>query len=238
MLDQETKERLQDRYYPELEDKVFGPLHEILSSPRFDNASVLDAGCGPGSWILEQYKDRYKHLVGLDLYKADNTMADSFVLGTLEWMPFAAATFDLVLCYVVLEHVQEPTHVFAEFSRVLKPGGTLIFKTPAAYAPTSLLTRLLPYRAHCTLKGLIGIEETEIFPTYFRCNTLQALKRLLRRNHLVPEQLLKIDQTYAYLSFNPLTYRLGLLYSRGIQRPGFDWLRNGIVGVCVKEARS
>src|SRR5215208_1201286 len=42
-------------------------------------------------------------------------------------LPFADATFDLVLGHAVLHHLPDLERSFAEFLRVLRPGGTLFF---------------------------------------------------------------------------------------------------------------
>jgi len=42
-------------------------------------------------------------------------------------LPFADASFDLVLGHAVLHHLPELDKAFAEFARVLRPGGTLLF---------------------------------------------------------------------------------------------------------------
>ncbi len=42
-------------------------------------------------------------------------------------LPFADATFDLLLGHAVLHHLPELDRAFAEFARVLRPGGTLLF---------------------------------------------------------------------------------------------------------------
>src|SRR3954451_11984331 len=42
-------------------------------------------------------------------------------------LPFADETFDLVLGHAVLHHLPDLDRCFAEFFRVLKPGGTLFF---------------------------------------------------------------------------------------------------------------
>ncbi len=44
-----------------------------------------------------------------------------------ERLPFADASFDLVLGHAVLHHIPDLPRAFAEFARVLAPGGTLVF---------------------------------------------------------------------------------------------------------------
>jgi ubiquinone/menaquinone biosynthesis C-methylase UbiE len=44
-----------------------------------------------------------------------------------EVLPFADASFDLVLGHAILHHIPDLSQAFAEFHRVLKPGGTVVF---------------------------------------------------------------------------------------------------------------
>lgn len=44
-----------------------------------------------------------------------------------ERLPFADESFDLVLGHAVLHHIPDLSQAFAEFARVLAPGGTLLF---------------------------------------------------------------------------------------------------------------
>jgi SAM-dependent methyltransferase len=44
-----------------------------------------------------------------------------------EQLPFAGASFDLVLGHAVLHHIPDLARAFSEFERVLAPGGTLLF---------------------------------------------------------------------------------------------------------------
>jgi ubiquinone/menaquinone biosynthesis C-methylase UbiE len=44
-----------------------------------------------------------------------------------EALPFADASFDLVLGHAILHHIPDLPKAFAEFLRVLKPGGTVVF---------------------------------------------------------------------------------------------------------------
>lgn len=50
--------------------------------------------------------------------------------GEITGLPFDAACFDLVVACDVIEHVDDDRRAFAELSRVLKPGGRLIFSVP------------------------------------------------------------------------------------------------------------
>jgi SAM-dependent methyltransferase len=44
-----------------------------------------------------------------------------------EQLPFADESFDLVFGHAVLHHIPDLPRAFGEFSRVLRPGGTLLF---------------------------------------------------------------------------------------------------------------
>src|SRR5262249_28290170 len=54
----------------------------------------------------------------------------SFYQAALERLPFAAASFDYLCSHEVIEHVEDPAVVLAEFLRVLKPGGVCAIATP------------------------------------------------------------------------------------------------------------
>ena len=49
--------------------------------------------------------------------------------GVGERLPYGDASFDIVFCCDVLEHVQDLPKVISEISRVLKPGGVFIYDT-------------------------------------------------------------------------------------------------------------
>ncbi|MBV8210701.1 MAG: class I SAM-dependent methyltransferase [Burkholderiaceae bacterium] len=45
-------------------------------------------------------------------------------------IPVADASFDVIVCTEVLEHVPEPTMVLREFARILRPGGRVLLSAP------------------------------------------------------------------------------------------------------------
>jgi SAM-dependent methyltransferase len=92
---------------------------------------ALDAACGTGrhSRYLTQLGHR---VVGVDtsmdmLAKARAAAPDVlFCQGDLHALPVGDRAVDLVVCALALAHVPQLTGVFAEFARVLSPGGHLV----------------------------------------------------------------------------------------------------------------
>jgi SAM-dependent methyltransferase len=88
-------------------------------------ASVLEVGTGEGR-VLTRLRRRYPdaRLVGLDLPAPELTAEWGAGVGWLyadaTALPFADATFDLVLAVEVLEHVASPPLALAELARVAR----------------------------------------------------------------------------------------------------------------------
>jgi SAM-dependent methyltransferase len=59
-----------------------------------------------------------------------------------ERLPFADATFDVVLCDNVVDHAEDPARIARELARVLAPGGLLYFTVNFHHAVYSAAARL------------------------------------------------------------------------------------------------
>jgi SAM-dependent methyltransferase len=98
-------------------------------------ARVLDLGCGRGDSVdVFRAADPAVRWVGADLPDSEQlglrTRADAEIVtfdGTS--LPFADASFDVVFCKQVLEHVERPRELLAEVARVLRPGGAFAGST-------------------------------------------------------------------------------------------------------------
>jgi ubiquinone/menaquinone biosynthesis C-methylase UbiE len=90
---------------------------------------VLDLGCGAGDSVdLFRSLEARVEWTGADIEHspevAQRTRTDArFVTFDGQRLPFADASFDLVYCKQVLEHVRHPAPLLAEVARVLAPGG-------------------------------------------------------------------------------------------------------------------
>jgi 2-polyprenyl-6-hydroxyphenyl methylase / 3-demethylubiquinone-9 3-methyltransferase len=129
-------------------DSEFKPLHEI-NPLRLDwidahaairGKEALDVGCG-GGILAESMALRGAKVLGIDLASKPLGVArlhalESGVQG-LDYREVAVealalerpASFDLVSCMEMLEHVPDPSSVVRACARLVKPGGWVFFST-------------------------------------------------------------------------------------------------------------
>ncbi len=118
----------------------FGYLIEVATQHGLDPAAsaALDVGCG-GGLLAEDVARAGFAVTGVDpsepsLERArEHASAEgldiTYVEGTGEDLPVDDASFDLVYCCDVLEHVDSVPAVLAEIRRALKPSGLFVYDT-------------------------------------------------------------------------------------------------------------
>jgi SAM-dependent methyltransferase len=144
-------------------------------------ARVLDLGCGEGDSVdLFRAADPEVRWVGVDIddsaearaRRRDDAEFHSF---DGESLPFADASFDLVWCKQVLEHVRRPEPLLAEVARVLSPGGSFVGSTSQLEPFHSRSTaNPTPYGLSLQLERA-GLEVAELRPS------IDALTLIVRR---------------------------------------------------------
>jgi 2-polyprenyl-3-methyl-5-hydroxy-6-metoxy-1,4-benzoquinol methylase len=100
------------------------PLVEWLRAQETTGLRVLDVGCGD-----RPYAELFAGATGFDV--PGNPHAD--LHGSLEAIPVEDASFDVVLCLQVLEHVPDPAAAVRELRRVVRPGGRVLLSTHGVY---------------------------------------------------------------------------------------------------------
>ena len=106
--------------------------------PNWKGIKVLDVGCG-GGLACEFLAKLGANVSGIDLsinsikaaqeHAKNSNLEINYQCGVAENLPYNENTFDIVLCFDVLEHVADLKIVISEIYRVLKKDGIFLFDT-------------------------------------------------------------------------------------------------------------
>ena len=133
-----------ERYLPFVDPKISGAeihyehLHRYYFASQFiEGKSVLDLGCGEGygSYILSKSA---AHVIGLDIDEKTVKHASSkyikdnleFIQGSVLKVPIKDKLFDVIVCFELLEHIEDHNKLLSEIKRLLKDDGFLLISTP------------------------------------------------------------------------------------------------------------
>lgn len=132
-------ERLAEAYAARVDTKAHNAFYDrpaiISLLPEAAGKRVLDAGCGPGAyaeWLVGQGAQ----VVGFDVSPRMVELAEERLQARARIIQAAlgepldfleAASFDLIVSALALDHVKDWAAVFAEFFRVLREPGLLVF---------------------------------------------------------------------------------------------------------------
>jgi 2-polyprenyl-3-methyl-5-hydroxy-6-metoxy-1,4-benzoquinol methylase len=100
------------------------------------HGKILDAGCGPGRWLIYLHNLGYD-VTGLDISEEALDMAQNYnksiqlVRGDVEHTLFSDETFDVIISFGVAEHFEKgPQTVLRESHRLLTKDGMLMLTVP------------------------------------------------------------------------------------------------------------
>lgn len=197
-----------------------GDQLEALVRARVNRDSrVLDLGCGRGG-VVELIWREVELAAGLDpdspSLSEHRAQGMPVVRGVGERLPFATASFDLVVSVWVMEHLEQPEAMLREVRRVLRPGGHFVFLTPNLRNPLMWLNRLgkaLPRLQRRLVPRLYGRQEADTFPVRYRANTVRVLREQAGRSGLEVAEL-RVVPDPTYLALNGLMFRASVLSER------------------------
>ncbi|WP_321939587.1 class I SAM-dependent methyltransferase [Paraburkholderia sp. J8-2] len=135
-------------------------LKRLVDVPLPAAPEIVDVGCGQGkSFRLLAEAFRARRIVGIDYHEASLELAaraartcqdtlkthTAFELlhGDCANLPLPTASADIVFCHQTFHHLVEQERALAEFHRVLKPGGVLLFAESTEAYIRSWVIRLL-----------------------------------------------------------------------------------------------
>jgi SAM-dependent methyltransferase len=192
-------------------------LHGTISSYLRPDSVVLDLGCGAGRLFPRDYRAPGRRVIGVDLDPAiwKNPLLGERHLASIDQLPLADASVDIVYSRYVMEHVEDPASVFAEVSRVLRPGGVFIVLTPNLWHYVSAISRMTPEGFHKRFNARArGRPSEDTFPTTYRANTRGALRKLARGAGMDEVALRMIETRPNYLMWAAVPFLAGVAYER------------------------
>ena len=202
--------------------------------------TLLDAGCGRTAPVLKKYRGRAGRLIGVELVEFTEVPAGIETYNAdLACLPLPDGSVDLIMSRSVFEHLPDPPAVYREFSRVLRPGGAIVFLTANMWDYGTLVARMVPNRFHARIvRQVEGRAEEDTFPTVYKTNTRRAVHRLAESAALRVESFTYLSQYPNYLMFNGALFFLGMCFEKLVSRyEALRFLRGWILVTLRKPRR-
>ncbi|MGY3236041.1 MULTISPECIES: class I SAM-dependent methyltransferase [unclassified Bradyrhizobium] len=171
----EHTQALLDLAAGEARDSLLG-VHDVLRRelPQ-GRLAIYEAGGGSSSFLPMDVLGR-SHVTVVDIDEdqvRNNTYADEAMLGDVQTYRFGSETFDLVICYNVIEHLPDVEAALLNFRDALKPGGMMLIGAPNPRSLSGVVTKYSPHWFHVwfyrNIRGIktAGMPGQAPFPTFF-----------------------------------------------------------------------
>jgi hypothetical protein len=188
----------QDRLYPRPERRnLVRQFLPLLADQVRQGDRVLDLGGGAGEKNVYNLRGKCAEIVGVDLDPRikTNPLVDRGIVADVSAIPIANDYFDVVFAIAVLEHVGHP-------------------QKPNFLHYVALTASLTPTWFHKWYNSLRGVEEDDVFPTFYRLNTRRALVKAFAGVGFELGWVRRLEAQPNYLSLTLPTFLIGALYER------------------------
>ncbi len=160
---------------------VHGILDASLPPTRL---AIYEAGGGSTSFLpLEVLRRAHVTVVDIDEDQIrNNDYAQETILGDVQSHRFEPGSFDLVICYNVIEHLPDVEAALLRFCESLKQGGLILIGAPNPKSLSGVVTKYSPHWFHVWFYRHVrgdkkaGQPGQAPFPTFF--HPLVTLSRL------------------------------------------------------------
>lgn len=163
------------RFVTHADDAFIARLTALYDELLDPGDRVLDA---MGSWVSHLPPTAFERVAGHGLNEAElaaNDRLDEFVVRDLnadQTLPFDDDAFDAVCCALSVQYLEYPGPVFAEFARVLAPGGVVV---------VSFSNRLFPTKAVYAWRAASMEERADLVERYIKAGGLTVADRIAER---------------------------------------------------------
>jgi 2-polyprenyl-3-methyl-5-hydroxy-6-metoxy-1,4-benzoquinol methylase len=113
---------------------VFDWVFRVLAN--YSGPRILDVGCGTGFNVEYLQTRGHSRVMGLDFSAEALTFCRSrnltnCVCGDATRIPLRQETFDVIMAWDMIEHLEDDRQALREFARLLRHGGSVIIFAPA-----------------------------------------------------------------------------------------------------------
>ncbi len=130
------------------QEKILGPYLErlslLVSQNNIDRGSLLDIGCSSGHFLsMVREKGLFSHYAGVEANQPSAREARKLGFkiyeGLFEHAELPEESYDVIVCFSMIQFVHEPVKFLKKCKGILRPGGFVIFTSPNGWAPDILL---------------------------------------------------------------------------------------------------
>ena len=214
----ELPERYSEPWYDKFYGMVQGHLHP--------GARILDVGCGRTPIIPKKDRPAGIYYVGLDpsldeLQKAPPGSYDEIIQADVATcLQSMEGKFDMILSWMVLEHVKPLGKALENIRSYLRPGGVLVTQLAGTFSGFGVINKLVPQKLGVGAMGILLARAPEtVFPAYYDHCYYSALIRFL--SPWSESKVIPLYRGAGYFGFSPLLQGLYLKYEDWVIRANY-----------------
>ena len=131
-------------------ESLLGVHRALAAALPASQLAVYEAGGGSTSFLpLDVLRRAHITVVDIDEEQIrNNDYAQERILGDIQTYRFSPDSFDLIICYNVVEHLSDVEAALQRFCEALRPGGLILIGAPNPRSLSGLVTKYSPHWFH------------------------------------------------------------------------------------------